>query len=94
MEEYKEINGKIYLVKKCLGCGNEMLFSLHDEVRRVHGACAKCGKSIEVEVPAKKKQFSYFQQEIIKQSTSYNCDNHITPSGLFITIKAKKGNLL
>ena len=55
MEEFKETNGKVYLVKKCLGCGNEMLFSLHEEKRRVYAACAKCGKSIEVEVPALKK---------------------------------------
>ena len=55
MEQFKEMNGKIYLVKKCLGCGNEILFSLHDEVRRVYAACAKCGKGIEVEVPALKK---------------------------------------
>ena len=52
MDDIRELNGKTYLVKKCLGCGNELFFSLHEEKRRVYAACAKCGKGIEVEVPA------------------------------------------
>ena len=55
MEDIRVVNGKTYLVKKCLGCGNEMFFSLHNEARRVYAACANCGKGIEVEVPALKK---------------------------------------
>ena len=54
MEDIRNVNGKTYLVKKCLGCGNELFFSLHEEKRRVYAACAKSGKGIEVEVLALK----------------------------------------
>ena len=54
-EDIRELNGKTYMVKKCVRCGNEMYFSLREEVRREYCACAKCGKTIDVEVPALKK---------------------------------------
>ena len=55
MDDIRELNGKVYLVIKCRNCDNEMFFSLHEDKRRVYAACAKCGKGIEVEVPALKK---------------------------------------
>lgn len=49
-----EKEGVKYLRIVCPGCGNELLFKLHEEERRVHFACAKCGKMMETCVPALK----------------------------------------
>ena len=46
-EEIIEVDGKLYYVRKCPHCGNELLFRKTDEPRRVYGACRKCGKDIE-----------------------------------------------
>lgn len=51
-EQIKERDGKKYIVRQCQGCGAELLFRIDKEPRRVYGACAKCGKSIEAWVPA------------------------------------------
>ncbi len=52
-DEFKEIDGVKYLVKHCPKCKNELLYKLRDEERRVYGACAKCGATIEAWVPKK-----------------------------------------
>ena len=49
-EEVRVIDGVTYLVKKCPGCGKELLFKKRNEARRVHCACANCGKEMEVYV--------------------------------------------
>lgn len=54
-----EKEGILYLRIICPKCGNELLFKLHDEERRVHFACAKCGNSLETCVPALKDAKKY-----------------------------------
>ena len=49
-EEIRVVDGVTYLVKKCPGCGQELLFKMKEEPRRVHCMCAKCGKEMEVYV--------------------------------------------
>ena len=52
-QDIREQDGKTYLVIKCSKCGNEMFFKMTDEPRRVYGACANCGKSVDVYVDKK-----------------------------------------
>lgn len=49
-----EKDGKKYYQVFCSKCNSELLFRIHEEDRRVYGACAKCGKSIDVFVPSEK----------------------------------------
>lgn len=49
-----EKDGQKYLRIICPYCGSELLFKVHEEERRVHFACAKCGKAMETCVPAAK----------------------------------------
>ena len=41
-------DGVKYQVINCPKCGQELRFKMHKEVRRVHGACAKCLAEFEV----------------------------------------------
>lgn len=50
-----EKDGIKYLKLICPHCGNELLFKLHEEERRVHFACAKCGRAMETCVPSIKE---------------------------------------
>ena len=49
-----EKDGIKYLRLICPGCGAELLFKIREEERRVHFACATCGKVLETCVPAAK----------------------------------------
>ena len=53
-EEIREQDGKEYIVKKCPGCGKELLFRIREQTIRMHCACANCGKKIDVFVDKKK----------------------------------------
>jgi len=46
-------DGKQYVEKHCPHCGNTLLLGMHEEERRIHFACAKCGHQLEAVVPAK-----------------------------------------
>ena len=48
--EIREVDGKKYLVKKCPGCGKELLFKVREQTIRLYCACAECGRKMEVEV--------------------------------------------
>lgn len=50
-----ERDGVVYLQLHCPSCESELLFKCRDEERRVHFACAKCGKSMETCVPSLKE---------------------------------------
>ena len=52
-EEIREQDGKEYIVKKCPGCGKELLFRIREQTIRMHCACANCGKQMEVIVTGK-----------------------------------------
>jgi PHP family Zn ribbon phosphoesterase len=57
MEEAMDMNivykdGKAYFAIECRKCRQELLFLLHEEARRVYGACAKCGKDFGVYLPS------------------------------------------
>ncbi len=47
---YKD--GKAYYAIECRKCRQELLFLLHEEARRVYGACLNCGKEFGVYVPS------------------------------------------
>lgn len=51
-EEIREKDGKRYIVRKCPGCGQEILYRLNPEPRRSYGVCAKCGHPLEAWVPS------------------------------------------
>lgn len=48
--EIREVDGKKYIVKKCPGCGKELLFKVREQTIRLYCACAECGRKMEVEV--------------------------------------------
>jgi hypothetical protein len=47
---YKD--GKAYFAIECSKCRQELLFLLHEEARRVYGACLNCGKEFGVYLPS------------------------------------------
>ena len=49
-EKIREVDSKKYVAKKCPGCGKELLFKVREQTIRLHCACAKCGRQMEVEV--------------------------------------------
>ena len=49
-EEIREKDGKRYIVRKCPGCGKELLFKVREQTIRLYCACAECGRKMEVEV--------------------------------------------
>lgn len=52
-EEIRVQDGKEYVVKKCPGCGKELLFKIREDTIRMHCACASCGRVMEVTIIGK-----------------------------------------
>ncbi|RIA78131.1 hypothetical protein EI71_00443 [Anaeroplasma bactoclasticum] len=48
-------DGITYYAINCMGCGQELLFKMDNDVRRVYGACRKCMKNFSLEVPKLEK---------------------------------------
>ena len=44
------IDGVKYQIMECPKCKSELRFKMHEERRRVHFMCIKCGKEMVVEV--------------------------------------------
>jgi RNase P subunit RPR2 len=49
-DEIRIKDGKEYVVKKCPGCGSELLFAREPKGRRVYCMCRKCLKEMEFEI--------------------------------------------